>query len=130
MALLDWSQEEKAAFLTMQFEAQTRHYDEHYADSEFLIVERDGRPIGRLYLQQRDDEIRIVDIALLPEDRRGGIGGCLLQQVLHRAAASALAVRIHVERNNPAMSLYERLGFEKIDDLGVYLLMEWRSGGS
>ena len=126
MALLDWSSEEKEAFLAMQFEAQTHHYDEHYSDAEFLMIEREGRPVGRLYLHRRDDEIRIVDIALLPEERRGGIGGRLLQQVLDEAAETGQMVRIHVEQNNPAMSLYNRLGFRKIDDLGVYHLMEWK----
>ncbi len=128
MRLVDWSDEEKAAFLTMQFEAQTRHYDEHYADSEFLIIERGGKPIGRLYLHRREDEIRVVDIALLPEERRGGIGGGLLRQVLDEAAATGRVVRIHVERNNPALGLYRRLGFAEIDDLGVYFLMEWSVG--
>jgi len=130
MALLDWPAKEKAAFLAMQFEAQTRHYDEHYADAEFLVVERDGLPIGRLYLQRREDEIRVVDIALLPEARRGGIGGRLLLQVLDEAAETGRVVRIHVEQNNPAMSLYHRLGFCKIDDLGIYHLMEWKPGES
>lgn len=127
MMLLDWSAEEKDAFLAMQFEAQTRHYDEHYADAEFLVIEREDQPIGRLYLQTRDDEIRIVDIALLPENRRSGIGGRLLQMVLDEAAETGKAVRIHVEQNNPALTLYRRLGFRKIDDLGVYHLMEWTS---
>jgi len=125
MTLLDWPAQEKAAFLAMQFEAQTQHYDEHYADAEFLVVERDGLPIGRLYLQRREDEIRVVDIALLPEARRGGIGGRLLKRVLDEADETGRVVRIHVERNNPAMVLYQRLGFRKIDDLGVYHLMEW-----
>ena len=125
MALLDWSQEEKTAFLAMQFEAQTRHYDEHYGDAEFLIIERNHEPIGRLYLQRREDEIRIVDIALLPKAQRAGIGGRLLRRVLDEAADTGRAVRIHVERNNPALALYQRLGFRKIDDLGVYYLMEW-----
>ncbi len=129
MALLDWSAEEKNAFLAMQFEAQTRHYDEHYADAEFMIIERDKTPIGRLCLHRRVDEIRVVDIALLPEARRSGIGGRLLKRVLDEAAETGRVVRIHVERNNPAISLYDRLGFRRIDDLGVYHLMEWKSAG-
>ena len=128
MALLDWSSHEKEAFLAMQFEAQTRHYDEHFSDAEFLVIERNDRPIGRLYLQRRNDEIRVVDIALLPENRRGGVGGRLLQRVLDEAAETGKAVRIHVESNNPALTLYRRLGFRLIDDLGVYHLMEWTPG--
>jgi len=128
MALVeDWTEEQKNTFLAMQFEAQTKHYDEHFSDAEFLIVERGDEPIGRLYLHRRQDEIRVVDIALLPQHRRSGIGGRLMREVLDEAARSGRVVRIHVERNNPAMRLYERLGFLVVDDLEVYLLMEWSS---
>ena len=46
------------------------------------------------------------------------------------AAASRKPLRIHVERFNPALRLYERLGFKQIADRGVYWFMEWqRQGG-
>lgn len=128
MALVDWSQQEKNAFLAMQFTAQTHHYDEHYPGAEFMVIEQRGTPIGRLYLDRRADEIRIVDIALMPECRRSGIGGRLLKMVLDEAAATNRVVRIHVERNNPALGLYRRLGFVEMDDSGVYLLMECEPG--
>jgi ribosomal protein S18 acetylase RimI-like enzyme len=125
MALVDWSPEQVEAFLSMQFEAQTRSWDEQFPHALFHVVEHDGRAIGRLYLDHRDDEIRVVDIALLPSHRGRGIGGALLAQVLAEAGAAGKAVRIHVEKNNPAMRLYHRLGFVTIADVGVYDLMEW-----
>lgn len=125
LAATPWSDAEKQAFLEWQFEAQTTHYDAVYADARFLVVERDGEPIGRLYLQRRADEIRVVDIALLPEHRGHGLGHRLMEDVLAEAATDDLAVRIHVEANNPAMRLYERLGFRRVDTNGVYHLMEW-----
>lgn len=127
MALVDWSEEQKDAFLTMQFEAQHRHYQIHYADAAFDIIELGGRPIGRLYLQRREDEFRVVDIALLPKYRRRGIGSYYLKSVMEKAAEQGLPVRIHVEHNNPAMGLYLRLGFVQIDTNGVYHLMEWKA---
>ncbi len=131
LAVVDWSEAEKAAFLAQQFEAQRRYYQEQFPDAAFQVIERDGAPIGRLYLDRRAEEIRIIDIALLPAHRRAGIGGALLRAILAEAAAAGKAVRIHVERNNPALGLYHRLGFHEIDDQGIYLLMEWapRGGG-
>jgi ribosomal protein S18 acetylase RimI-like enzyme len=85
-----------------------------------------AKPIGRLYLDRREAEIRIIDIALLTSERRNGVGGALLREVLTEARAAGKAVRIHVERNNPALRLYHRLGFNEIEDQGVYYLMEWR----
>jgi ribosomal protein S18 acetylase RimI-like enzyme len=120
-----WDEAQKEAFLRMQFEAQHRHYHEHFREASYQIVEREGHPIGRLYLDRRPDEIRIIDIALLPRERRAGIGGALMREILDEAAAAGKPVRIHVERNNPAMRLYHRLGFRQIEDQGVYLFMQW-----
>lgn len=125
LAPVPWSAAEKEAFLAMQFDAQDRFYAEHFGDGDFRVVLVDGEPAGRLYLDPRPDEIRVVDIALLPAFRRRGIGRGLMRQVMSTAAASGRCVRIHVERNNPALRLYRRLGFREVDDQGVYLLMEW-----
>ena len=73
---------------------------------------------------------RIIDIALLPEHRNGGIGSRLLRGLLDEAAEAGKPVRIHVEQLNPAMSLYRRLGFTRIEERGVYWLMEWRPGAA
>jgi ribosomal protein S18 acetylase RimI-like enzyme len=130
MAVVPWSDDEKGSFLRMQFKAQTTYWNEHYPDTERSIIEADGQPIGRLYLDRREDEIRIVDIALLSQSRGTGIGRQLLEEVLAEAAANGKAARIHVEKNNPALRLYHRLGFKITGDTGVYYLMEWLPEGS
>jgi GNAT superfamily N-acetyltransferase len=121
-----WSNEQKDVFLKSQFDAQHSHYQKYFPAASFDLVLYKNVPIGRLYLDRRADEIRIIDIALLPEYRNRGIGSQLLQDVIADAAKSRLLVRIHVEQHNPAMGLYERLGFKKIHEEGVYWLMEWK----
>ena len=125
VAPVPWSDEEKEAFLRWQFEAQRAHYREHYPDCECLVVEKGGEAIGRLYVDRREEEIRLVDVALLPEHRGGGIGGAMLRELLAEGGAAGKPVSIHVEANNPAMSLYRRLGFRHVDTNGVYHLMRW-----
>ena len=120
-----WSDEQKTQFLHMQFHAQHTHYQEHYKEARFDIILHDDQPIGRLYVDRRADEIRVIDIALLTEHRSAGIGGQIMKEVLDEAAAAGKPVRIHVEQNNPAMRLYNRLGFRKIGNTGIYDLMEW-----
>ena len=127
VAVTGWSEEEKENFLRMQFRAQHAHYQEHYAGAQFNLILVGGEPAGRIYVDRREDEHRIVDIALLPEHRDKGIGGGIMQDLLDEAAKAGKLVRIHVERNNPAMQLYDRLGFQKVGDTGVYFLMEWKS---
>jgi len=65
-----------------------------------------------------------VDIALLPEHRGNGVGTRLLDDLLDEGDAGAKSVTIHVERMNPALRLYERLGFALAEDKGVYLFLE------
>jgi ribosomal protein S18 acetylase RimI-like enzyme len=123
LAVVPWTAAEKAAFLEMQFSAQDADYRRVYPDGEFLLVTDGSRPIGRLYLGRVADELRIVDIALVPERRGQGIGSTLMRWVLERADRDGLAVSLHVEALNPAKRLYERLGFETIEVRGPYEFM-------
>ena len=125
MAMLtQWSDEEKENFVQMQFKAQHQHYQEHFRHAAFDLILVDGEPIGRLYVDRREDEHRVVDITLSPEHCGKGIGGRIMRDVLDEAATANKMVRIHVEKNNVAMRLYERLGFKQVEDTGVYYLME------
>jgi ribosomal protein S18 acetylase RimI-like enzyme len=125
----DWTAEQKTAFVTMQFGAQHTQYKEAFHDGRFDVVLVDGVPAGRLYVHPREAEIRLVDIALLPEFRGRGVGTLLLRDLFAEAEAARKPLTIHVEKFNKALRLYERLGFRPIADRGVYFLMEWRPTG-
>ena len=125
LAMVDWDEAHKAALLHIQCAAQHQFYQERYAKTDFLVILRDAVPVGRLYVARWQDEIRIVDIALLPPYRNAGIGTAILRDLLAEGAFAHQPVRIHVEKFNPALRLYERLGFTPIEDKGVYLFMEW-----
>jgi ribosomal protein S18 acetylase RimI-like enzyme len=124
LAPLDWDDAQKTAFLRMQYMAQHRSYRPTFPDADYLVILRDGRPAGRFYLHRGANEFHVIDIALLPEHRRVGIGSNLLRDLLAEADQAGLPVRLHVEHNNPARRLYERLGFTRIGDTGVYFHME------
>jgi GNAT superfamily N-acetyltransferase len=126
LAITGWSDEQKEAFCRMQFDAQSAHYRQHYADASFDIIERDGVAAGRLLVWRSATEILIVDIALLPEHRGAGTGTKLLRELQDEARSAGKPLTIHVERFNPALRLYERLGFKTVEEQQVYLLMEWR----
>jgi ribosomal protein S18 acetylase RimI-like enzyme len=125
LALVAWPDGEEEAFVRMQFDAQDVSYRTQNPLGSFDVVQVDGRPAGRLYVDRRPDDVRIVDISLLPEFRRRGVGTYLIGRLLQEAAASGRTASIHVEVHNPAAGLYVGLGFATIAERGVYRLMEW-----
>jgi ribosomal protein S18 acetylase RimI-like enzyme len=124
LARLPWDEADKEAFLRQQFDAQDAYYREHYEGATYDVIEVDGEPAGRLYVARWEDEIRIMDIGLLPEHRGAGIGTRLLRDLLDAGRRAGKRVSIHVEKHNRALRLYERLGFATVADRGVYLLLE------
>lgn len=128
MRQVPWTDEQKKAFIDHQFSAQKWHYEDAYPECQFLVIEHEGTSIGRLYIDRGPKDIEIVDIALLPEYRGQGIGRVLLQEILDEGQATGKNVTIFVERFNPARHLYDRLGFEHVDDNGVYHHLVWKPG--
>lgn len=126
MAMVPWGDAQKIAFVAQQFHAQTTYWDEQYPDAERSVVEIDGVPAGRFYVERWPAELRLIDIALLPAFRRHGAGTELLKRLFAEASERNVPLTIHVEIFNPARALYERLGFVSKGERGVYLLMEWR----
>ena len=124
LAPVPWSDAQKHEFLAQQFAAQGAHYAEYYADASFGVILVDGEPAGRLIVARRDVAILIVDIALLPEYRSRGVGTRLLRSLIEESEGSGRKLTIHVEMNNPARTLYDRLGFRPAGEHGVYVLME------
>jgi len=125
MALVDWTEDQKHAFLDMQFAAQNHHYRRQYPDADHQVVLVDGQPAGRYYVDRNQNRILIVDIALLPAYRGQGVGTALLQGTLQDARASGLPVVLNVEMSNPAAGLYRRLGFTKTAEQGIHHEMTW-----
>ena len=124
LAQVPWDDATRRAFIEQQFTAQDAHYHEHYQGATLDVIEVDGTPAGRLYVHRGRSDIRIMDIALAPAYRGRGIGTDLLRSLMAEAQASARKLSVHVESNNPARRLYERLGFRVAGEHGVYLLLE------
>jgi ribosomal protein S18 acetylase RimI-like enzyme len=126
LRVVNWSDAQKAAFLQDQFDKQHSHYLQHYPQAQWLVIEREGVAVGRIYLEQTFVEIRLMDVALLPAVRGQGVGTALMNALLAHADQAGLPVSLHVEPFNPAMRLYQRLGFIEIETRGYYVLMERR----
>lgn len=125
MAMVDWDDATKQAFLDQQFFAQSVHYATNHAGADFDLILLDGEPVGRLYVHRGDDEIHLLDIAILAPYRNRGIGTLLARQLMEEAEQRSVPMRLHVEMfNDGARRLYERLGFTPVEERGLYILME------
>ena len=123
---MGWDAAQTASFLQMQFRAQTQSYRLQFPHAVTQIALSDGVVVGRLITKGRDDEILLVDIALLPTYPNRGIGTYLMQALQTEAARSGKEVQVYVQATNPAQYLYQRLGFVTVSEPGIYLEMRWR----
>ncbi|HZT57420.1 MAG TPA: GNAT family N-acetyltransferase [Pyrinomonadaceae bacterium] len=125
-----WDDAQKLDFCRMQYESQKGEYEKRFPDAEYDVILLDGRFAGRLWVARVEREIRLLDIALLPEAQNRGVGTALLTRLMDEARASGKRLRHMVFiLNKDALRFYERLGFRVFEDVGGYQHMEWRAGG-
>ena len=126
MTQVPWSEEQKRAFLKGQFEAQRSDYTTRFPGAEHSIIVADDERIGRIWVDRRDEEIRLLDIAILPRFQNAGIGATLLEQLQQQAAEAGLPLRHSVSATNQdALRFYQRLDFVVVEDFQTHALMQW-----
>jgi ribosomal protein S18 acetylase RimI-like enzyme len=125
LSLTNWDEPMRRAFLNQQFNAMRHGYRSMFPAGEFSIIELDGQSAGRMVIDRGGKEIHVVDLALLPAQRNRGVGTFLMRQVCREAADAGKPVRLCVLKNNRALRWYERLGFAKTGEQGVYDELEW-----
>lgn len=123
-----WSEADKLAFLQMQFRMQQQSYYTRYPELLHQIIVEDHGPIGRIMTANAAEAIQLVDVSLLPGFQGMGIGTQLIRELQNEASESKLPVRLHVQCTNPALQLYERLGFVITGSTEMYHAMEWCNG--
>jgi GNAT superfamily N-acetyltransferase len=126
LAQVPWSPEQKEAFVRMQYAAQKQHYAAEAPHANHDIIYVDSIPVGRIYLDRREDALHILDITVLPQHRNHGTGALLLRRLLDEAGRAGKPVTIYVESFNPSLRFFERLGFRKDHEKGFHLLMKWQ----
>jgi len=67
--------------------------------------------------------MRLVDIAILPEQRNRGVGTTFLRDLIAESESTGRPLKLQVAKGNPAARLYERLGFSRVSEDQVYLQM-------
>jgi ribosomal protein S18 acetylase RimI-like enzyme len=126
LAQTGWPVEARMAFLAQQYELQCVHYARFRPEADRMVIESRDEAIGRLDVDASDESrLHIVDISMAPESRGKGIGTAILGDLIRLAEESGRKVSIFVEKQNPALTLYRRLGFAPVREEGAYDFMEW-----
>jgi GNAT superfamily N-acetyltransferase len=122
-----WQEGQKELFVRWQFDLQRREYDIRFPDSNYELILIDDESAGRIWTGEDEEQIRLLDIALLPQFQKRGAGTVLLRRLIDEAGRANKPLRHMVfVLNNNAHRFYERLGFVVIEDVGAYKHMEWR----
>ena len=125
---VEWADGQREAFLKWQFDMQRQQYEARFADTTYQVIQVDNQPAGRIWIGENEAEIRLLDIALLPESQNRGVGTLLLKELIEHARRAGKPLRHMVFMlNSDADRFYERLGFVMIEDLGAYRHMEWKA---
>lgn len=112
--------------MAQQYKAQHSEYFKNFPAAHYGVIEYCGKPVGRLYVDYRDEEVRIIEISIAPDYRGHGIGEIVLKGICIEAAMRRKPVRLHVHHLSRAQTLYRSLGFVQTGIDGPHLRMEWR----
>ena len=123
--LADWDDEARATFVEVQLRAQRLEWDARFPGSTDEVLLLDGNPVGRVWIAWSPKECRLLDLSLLPEHRRSGIGSEVVGEVLAEADRRGVPARLTVERTNgPSLAFCARLGFRAVTEDPVYVVLE------
>jgi len=123
--LTNWPEDQKHRFTIMQMIAQLTDYEKNYKGATYEMVLYKKKPAGRLYLWETNNEIRIMDLSLLPEFQGKGIGRDILAGIVQSAKQKKKIASLHVIHGHPSKRMYERVGFKKVSETATHEYMEY-----
>lgn len=127
LAMQAWDPVLRDQILRLQFVAQRSSYRKQDPAMAEQFILRDGRAIGWIMISRSVAEVRCVDVAILPGERRRGAASQAIRGLQDEAAARAVPLVLSVLRANAsALALYHRLGFQSVGGNDSHVFLEWR----
>jgi ribosomal protein S18 acetylase RimI-like enzyme len=105
---------------------QRERFDAGFDPNTLQIIEADHETIGYISVQRKPEEIFLTSIEIAPGFQNRGIATQLILELFAEADLSRKPVRLFVLKVNPARRLYERLGFECVEETNThYVMRRW-----
>jgi ribosomal protein S18 acetylase RimI-like enzyme len=102
---------------------QNENFKQLFDPAKGRIVVIDGQDAGFLEVIEKESEIVLSSIRLLPDFQNKGAGTKIIRTVIARAKEGKRPVRLQVLKINPARRLYERLGFRIFEETETHFRM-------
>ena len=107
---------------------RARFADDFKSERAQVIRAADGRDIGWMQVSENGEGLHLDQLHLIDGFRNLWIGTRLIRELLERGRRSGKWVGLNVIRGNPAIRLYQRLGFALIGEDEDKLQMRWQDG--
>lgn len=121
---LPLEEDQLEAFLYQQFQAQSADYRTRFPGASHWLIRANRQLVGRIYIDRREAEIRILDITIHPRFRNQGIGTYVLIELIQESIERQKPIRIMIEHHNRSIQLFERLGFSIVENDGMFFVLE------
>ena len=106
--------------------AQDRFFESDWDRPGFEVIAHEGVPCGYTCIEDREEDIHVRELALLPDFQAKGIGTSIVQATVERAAERNVPIRLAALRKNRAIDMYRRLGFQETSRTDTHVPLEWQ----
>ncbi|MGE3801483.1 MAG: hypothetical protein AB7H80_10710 [Candidatus Kapaibacterium sp.] len=114
-------------FIRSQYDARKKHYDKFFDDAEDSLILNEKKKIGRLILQRKEEEFRIIALEILPDYNGKGVYESIIQDIQAEAEEVGKPISVQVEQLGGWFDMLSALGFEKTGETEAHYQMEWNS---
>lgn len=121
-----WQSEQINIFLSMQWQAQQSSYSQQFPKANHYIVLYENEYVGRCIIEDLPEYLHLIDLSILPSYQGKGVGNFIIESLQQKASEKVKPLTLQVFRENSAMLLYERLGFQVVEANGLYVRMLWQ----
>jgi len=106
---------------------QEDYFNQHFQPHKIDIIFENNQKIGMIEIEEKESDMLILNIQILPEFQNKRIGTILIKNVIGKAKFKKKELKLQVLKvNKKALKLYKNLGFIEIGETENHILMMYK----